>query len=173
MNRVFVAGDTAIDLLKPSHEKALDGVDENQKANFQELLDRKPNFVAACSIGSMTMRAWMVALTIIPASSLIPWLRSVSSLFDGWANAGDVGRGGVMLVAVLLIAIPVVAINVVLGELIPKSYAAAHPVWTSLRLVGFVRVFSILFSGPIKVFVSLAGLVTKRFGATLNKKAMT
>ena len=159
LNAFFVAGDTAIDLLKASHEKALKDGDERQLEAFNDLMENKPSYVAACSLGSMTMRAWAVALTILPAFPMSDWMRGQ---FNGLSNWND---SALILLSVLLIAIPVVALNIVFGELIPKSYAAAHPVATSLRLRSLVRVFNSLFSGPIKIVVALAGLVTKRFGA--------
>jgi putative hemolysin len=165
LNGLFVAGDTAIDLLKPSHIKALNGASERQQSVFQDLIARKSSFVAACSLGSMTMRAWMVALAVLPAISVSRWLPDYSTTLREWAASGDLGFGAVVLVSVLILAIPIVALNVVFGELIPKSYAAAHPLVTSLRLYSVVRLVNGIFSLPIAVFVSLAGLVTKRFGA--------
>jgi putative hemolysin len=165
LNGMFVAGDTAIDLLRPSHGKALESASERRQAAFQDLIERKSSFVAACSLGSMTMRAWMVALAVLPAISFSVWLRGQFPTFRDWAASGDVGFGGVVLVSVLVLAIPIVALNVIFGELIPKSYAAAHPLMASLRLYGLVKFFNALFSLPIAVFVSLASLVTKRFGA--------
>lgn len=164
LNAIFVAGETAIDLLKPSHAKALDGLPERKASAFQELLSRKPSFVAACSLGSTTMRAWMVAMAILPAMPIVDWLRSTWPVFERWATAGNFGLGGVVLVSVLIMAIPIVALNVVFGELVPKTYAVTHPVATSLRLFGLVKFFFALFSGPIAVFVAFAGLVTQRFG---------
>jgi putative hemolysin len=93
------------------------------------------------------------------------WLQLRFDVLKEWANSGDVGFGGVVLIGVLVLAIPIVALNVVFGELIPKTYAVTHPVDTSLRLYGLVRFFNAIFSAPIAMFVTLAGLVTHRFGA--------
>jgi putative hemolysin len=165
LNGLFVAGETAIDLLRSSHEKSLEGATDKKLAAFRDMVVRKPSFVAACSLGSMTMRAWMVAMTVVPAVTTTEWLRGELPVFDRWAASGNIGLGVVVMIAVLLIAIPVVALNVVLGELIPKSYAAAHPLVTSMRLYGLVKFFNWLFALPIATFMSLAGLVTLRFGA--------
>ena len=164
-NGLFVAGETAIDLLKPSHGKALEAENGKRIATFDDLIRRKANFVAACSLGSMTMRAWIVAMTVIPSVTTADWLRTNWQVFDRWSASGDLGQGCVLLIAVLLLAIPAVALNVVVGELIPKSYAAEHPLMTALRLYGLVKVVNSVFSLPIAVFVSLASLVTQRFGA--------
>ncbi len=164
LNSLFVAGETAIDLLKPSHGRVLEEGNGRRLAVFQDLIARKSNFVAACSLGSTTMRAWMVALAVLPAITMSTWLRDQWPVFQRWADSGDIGFGGVVLVGILILAIPVVALNVIFGELIPKSYAVAHPLMTSLRLYGLVKFFNGLFSLPIAVFVSLASLVTQRFG---------
>ncbi len=158
LNGIFVAGETAIDLLKASHEKAVDGESEEKRGYMRDMLERKASLVAACSLGAMTMRAWMVALTVVPAVPLAERLQAQFPALEG-------SLSGAVLIAMLLLAIPVVAVNIVFGELIPKSYAAENPTWTSLRLYRPVRFFNRLFSAPIRVFVSLAGVVTKRFGA--------
>ncbi len=165
LNGLFVAGETAIDLLKPSHGKALEGAPERKTSAFQDLIARKPSFVAACSLGSTTMRAWMVAMAVLPAMTMADWLRAEWPVFERWADSGDLGFGGVVLVGVLILAIPIVALNVVFGELVPKTYAVTHPLATSLRLYGLVKVFNAVFSAPIAMFVTFAGLVTQRFGA--------
>ncbi len=165
LNSLFVAGETAIELLKPSHGKVLEEGNGRRLSAFQDLIARKSSFVAACSLGSTTMRAWMVALAVLPAISMSTWLQGQWTVFSEWAKSGDLGFGGVVLVGILILAIPIVALNVIFGELIPKSYAASHPLMTSLRLYGLVKFFNGLFSLPIAVFVSLASLVTQRFGA--------
>ena len=97
--------------------------------------------------------------------TIADWLQSEWPVFERWANSGELGLGGVVLVGVLVIAIPIVALNVLFGELIPKTYAFTHPLETSLRLYGLVKVINAVFSIPIAMFVSFAGLVTQRFGA--------
>lgn len=164
LNGIFVAGDTSIDVLKPSHAKALKE-DDDQRTIFNDLIERKSNFVAACSLGSMTMRSWLVALAVVPAVPFSEYISGSFPLLQGWDQSGNLGHAFVLLVSVLVLAIPLVAANVVVGELIPRSYAAAHPLATSLRLYGAVRVFNGVFAIPIALFVSLAGLVTRRFGA--------
>lgn len=164
LNGVFVAGETAIDLLRPSHGKAIDESDGRRCDAFKDLIARKSTFVAACSLGSMTMRAWMVALAVLPAIPMSRWLPDYSSTLREWAGSGDLGFSGVVLISILILAIPIVALNVIFGELVPKSYAVTHPLATSLRLYGTVKFFNGLFSLPIAVFVSLASLVTKQFG---------
>lgn len=162
LNGFFVASETAIEVLKGSHSKSIGQGDERSQAAIADMLVRKASFVAACSLGSMTLRAWIVVLAVVPSLSLSEWMRAQWPALASWA--GD-GQGATVLIAMLVLAIPVVALNVVLGELVPKSYAAQHPVETSLRVYNAVRFFNSVFAAPIAVFVTLGGLVTRRFGA--------
>ena len=63
----------------------------------------------------------------------------------------------------------------VIGELVPKSYAILHPKRVSLGLYGFIRVASTVFSIPANLVVSLAGVFTARFGgrASLIQSSQT
>lgn len=166
LNGVFVAGNTAIDLLRPSHARAISDDSTEDRKTLLDLIDRKPTFVAACFLGSLTMRAWMVALTVVPSQGVVGWLASEGSDLNRWIAEGESARAPLVLVLTLLVLLlPVAAVNVVFGELVPKSYAVAHPISTSLRLYRVVCVFNNLFSIPIRAAVVLGGLFTKRFGA--------
>ena len=79
LNGIFVAGETAIDLLKASHGKAVESEGEQRQADLKDMLARKPSFVAACSLGAMTMRAWMVGLTVVRPDSLSEKLDTTSA----------------------------------------------------------------------------------------------
>ncbi|HXH60212.1 MAG TPA: CNNM domain-containing protein, partial [Fimbriimonadaceae bacterium] len=116
LNGLFVASETAIEVLRPSHTKFLESGDSEGQAAVADMLQRKASFVAACSLGSMTMRAWIVALTVLPAVGLSEWLKTV------WPAFAGMGQGEAIFLAMLILAIPVVAVNVVLGELVPRSY---------------------------------------------------
>lgn len=155
VNGVFVGAGTALELLRGAHVKALEKDDEKRAAIVQEFFEHKGRYIAACFLGSQTMRFWMIILSFLPAPLLAPVLQ------EQWGIAS----GGLALVlAFVLISIPVAAVNVVVGELIPKSYAVQHPVGTILRLRSIVRVFAALFSPISSALTALANLVTQRFG---------
>jgi putative hemolysin len=155
VNSVFVAAEVAIGLLRPAHVRALEKEDERKAAIVDDFLNHKGRYIAACFLGSQTMRFWMIILSFIPAPSL------AQALQGRWQLSST---GGALVLAFVLISIPVAAINVILGELIPKSYAVIHPVGTILRLKTVVRVFAALFSPISAALTAIANLVTRRFG---------
>jgi CBS domain containing-hemolysin-like protein len=54
---------------------------------------------------------------------------------------------------------------VVFGELVPRSYAASDPAKAACQSYGFVRIFAFLFKPFAISFMSVGGLLTRRFGA--------
>lgn len=154
LNALFVAAETAIELLRPSLVRAADK-DDRAAARLAELHDGKPQFVAVCTMGRQTMHAWMIALCFVPAPALAQWMSATWGVADG--------IGGWLLAGVLL-TIPVAAVNLVFGELIPKSYAALHPAGVARRVYRFVKLFASIFTPLAKLLMAVASLVTRRFG---------
>lgn len=153
LNAVFVAGETAIELVRGSHVKAV-ALEDKKCRILQNVLEHKQLYVAACFLGSQTMRAWLVLLTIPFALMVGPLLALPKE--PSWL--------GVML-AGFLIGIPAVAVNVVFGELVPRTYASADPAKAAMRTHSFVRVFAAIFKPVTLMFMAAASLLTKRFGA--------
>lgn len=157
LNSFFVTGEAAVNLLRPIHAK---GFDEGSRSNkiLTSAFERKEAIVASCVLGAQTMRAWLVLLSMLPA----PWLaRAV-----GWTAEGAAGTQTYMvwLLTGALAAIPVMGLNVVFAELVGKSYAVAHPAQATLKLYPLLQVFTWLLKLPGQVAMSIAGLVTHRFG---------
>ncbi len=156
LNALFVAGDTAYDLLRVaqlrSHEPTEPGA-----AAMEDIAEHKALYVGVCNLGSLTMRAWMMLLCLLPAQAVAAWAERTWGLNLGWT--------GVFLAAVAL-SIPVAALNLLVGELIPKSYAVAHPLRTALRLRRFVKAFATIFGLPSRLARGIAGFATRRFGAS-------
>lgn len=150
VNGLCVSAGTAAELLRSSHLKSLE---ENSPSHLRlnSILNRRDTLVAACFMGSQTMRAWLVLVCFLPAPSL-----AAAFGFEGWTAA---------LLAAVALSIPIAGLNVVFGELIPKSYATAYPIRTCLRLNGLMGAFAILFWLPTQLATFSAGLVTRRFGA--------
>ena len=155
LNGIFVAGDVAVDLLKPMHIRSMEG-EPKRHAILTDLHNRRDLYVAAASMGSQTMRAWMFLLCFIPAKPL-----SAIIVDKGWMAEGS----GSLFLAAILISIPVAAVYVIIGELIPKTFAASHPVRACLKLAAFLKVFVYVFWLPGKASLAIANLATKRFGA--------
>ncbi|MBX3112468.1 MAG: HlyC/CorC family transporter [Fimbriimonadaceae bacterium] len=158
MSAAFVAGEAAVEFLRPAHTKMYDE-GAPQPATLRDLLDNKPRYAAACVLGAETMRAWLLLLCLLPAPFLaiqFGWLRPESP----WNLAL-----GPVLGAAALLSVPVVGLNVVFSELVAKSFAVVHPHRTALRLHRFITVASLVFSVPGRLAMAAAGLFTQRFGA--------
>lgn len=154
LNALFVAGLVAMEQLRPGHVKALEN-DKRQQVLHALLAERQPT-IAAATLGSQTMRAWMVILSLVPAPPFAHWLSATFRIQDDWT---------LLFFAYVAITIPVAAANLILGELAPKSYAALHPHRVALRLNGFLRAFRVVFAPLSALLGGVAGLITRRFGA--------
>ncbi|MCE9558558.1 MAG: hemolysin family protein [Armatimonadetes bacterium] len=150
-NAMFVASETALELLRPSHLRLIEK-DNKHYSLIGDLIENKTRTLAVCTVGSQTMRAWMLVLCIVPAQALANLLVLGS---PQWVSLG---------LSLLMLAIPVLGLNIVFGELIPKSYATVHPVKTLLALRGFVSAFTLFFGWQSKVLTQIADLIAKRFG---------
>lgn len=154
LNALFVAADSALELLRPSHIRALDKEDP-RVPTLQQLLDNKGKFVAGCTLGSQTMRAWMMILCFIPARAFGPWLAT---------KFGQTPSFTWFILAGVILSIPVAAFNLIFGELVPRSYGVKFPPQAAHRLATFVRAWTVLFSPVTAAVTTLAALITKRFG---------
>lgn len=156
INGLFVAADTSIELLRLAHVKMF----ENGRATkLQQLLDHRPHYVAACTLGSQTCRAWMMILSFMPAPYLAHAYAEQNRVPEQWWY---------VLMAGVAVTIPVAAVNVVFGELVPKSYSALHPHRVALRTFGLIRATALILTIPSKVLTGVANLITRRFGATAS-----
>src|SRR4051812_49121404 len=64
LNAMFVAAETAVDLLKPMHVKHIREKDERRARHIEKLFDNRVTYVAACKIGS-DLALLLVALVIL------------------------------------------------------------------------------------------------------------
>lgn len=154
LNGLFVGGETAVNLVKPVHVKHFRDEENTKRADrLQDLLDHKTNYGAACILGSHLSRVGMVLAGLLLAPGVAKLLRPDHA--TEWSS---------MVLAATVIAIPILLLNLVL-ELVPKSYAAVHPMNTSLRLYRFIKIWSVLLSPPAKLVAAVGNLITARFGA--------
>ncbi len=158
LNALFVAAEVAIDLLRPMHVKHTRESNAKQGDRLQQLIDNRPRYVAACTFGSQLSRIAMYLVGLMPAFGLVPWLASQTG------RPADQFSYGIFLACAALIWLPIFLLNLVIGELVPKSYASLHPHRVGIVLFAFVQVFSVLFTGPASLVASTAGLLTARFG---------
>lgn len=155
LNTLFVAAETAVGLLRNSQVKALRETDPTKANRIQELIEARPTILASCTLGSQAARLALALLGFL--------------LAPGLANTfADVGHWplsyGSLITSAAIISVVVALLNMIVGELVPKSFAMLHPKGVSLNLYRFIRFTSIAFSAPAKVIVALAGIFTARFG---------
>lgn len=154
LNALFVGAETAVELMRPMHVKHLKESDPARAPRAQTLLDRKAAYVGACTFGSHLSRAVMVLAGFSFAPGVARWMETQY----GWPY-----EFGTLLLAAVLVAIPIALLSLIV-ELVPKSYAALHPLKVALAAHRFVAVFAILFGPFAKLVSAVAGLVTARFG---------
>ncbi len=152
LNGLFVAVETALDLLRPVHMRHTSETGEAQR-KLEDLLENKTRYIASCTLGSQT--AWLAMIVI--SFLLAPGLEAVL-----WPDLKS--TNGTLLLSAVLVALPAMLVNIIFGELVPKSYAALHPLRICLGLYGFARTFNVIFSLPAGFFTAIAGLITARFG---------
>lgn len=153
LNGVFVAADTSMELLRPMHIKAFEK-DDPRVAKVQQLLDNKQMYIAACTLGSQTMRAWMMLLCFVPAPAIAGWAAAQWGWAENWLT---------IFAAAIVVSFPVAAVNLV-WELVAKSYSVLHPCKNALRFRHVMRFFAVVFAIPGKFVTAIGGLITRRFG---------
>lgn len=155
LNAWFVAAETALNQLRPMHVKQIKDDDIQRAKHIQALLDLKQKYAAACALGSQTSRLALALISFLLAQGLALFFEH---------NAHWQFSFQTILVSAALIAVPVGLINVVVGEVVPKSYATLHPLTVASFSYQFIRTSSVVFSVPANAVVALAGVFTARFG---------
>jgi putative hemolysin len=156
LNGLFIAGETAVDLLRSTHVKHVREEFGAKSARIQDLIDGRQRYVTACLLASRLARLGMFFLVLLVAPSVAAAVRG-----------GPVGDELDYLEIILcagVIGIPVIFANLLVGELVPRSYATLHPHLVGMALFGPIRIASILLSLPAGMIVALANVVTTRFG---------
>ncbi len=153
INAFFVAGETALELLRPSHIKT--ATDEKNQAILQRLLDRRPQCVAGCTLVRQTALWWIVMVSFVPAAAITQRL----------AAAGSISLTATSyLVTWFIIALPVALVNMIFAEIVPKTAASVRPVAIATRTARAMHTAATIFRLPGSLVTSLATLMTRRFG---------
>lgn len=154
LNGVFVAAETAVELLKPVHVKFAREGESKDADRLQAVLDRKAKYVAASTLASHFCRVAMVLVGMFLAPGLAMWLGN---------QTGRLNEPSMFVYALLIVAIPIALLNLMF-ELVPKSYAALAPHRVVVRLYRIIKATSALLSPPATMLTAIAGLLTARFG---------
>jgi len=154
LNGIYVAGETAVELIRPVHVKFAREEHPHDLERLQMILDRKAKYVAACTLASHFCRVAMILTGLFLVPGLAAWLGE---------NFGGIDPTTLFVLALIAVALPIALINLMF-ELVPKSYAALVPHRVALKLYGFVKITSAVLSPPASLLSSIAGLLTSRFG---------
>lgn len=156
LNALFTAADTAMDVLKPLHVKAVREANPRLADRLDRVIEDRSRLVAASSFGSQLCRFAMVVGSFVLAPA-------------GLALVNPEGPRAVpsdLLLAGVVIALPIGLANLVFGELVPKSYAALRVPSVAGGLLPFASVVATLLGPAIWLVTATANLVSKRYGAT-------
>lgn len=151
----YRAAETSLDQLRPSFVRHFRESDPEKADTLQDLINNRPKFVAACDVGGFTALTLLIVMCMIIA----PTVGAAAEQYKFVANYSA------LVVGAILVTLPVTIFTLVVGVVVPKSYAALHPITTSLALNRFIRVSSGVFGIPSSIILMLANLITRRFGA--------
>lgn len=155
LNALFVAAETAVELLRPMHVRFVRETQSGAADKLQKLLDAAPRYAAAMSLARQISWICMVVVCFTLAPNALQFL---SSQF-GWESTT-----ATLVASWLMVMAPVGFIDLIAGNLIPKSFAVLHPTRVANALFGFIRISSLLFAPLSAVVIGAAGLFTARFG---------
>ncbi len=89
---------------------------------------------------------------------------AISQLIDGPLEAAGVPGGAVAPLSLFLGLLIGTVLTMIFGEMVPKNIAIARPLQTARTTQSFMRGFTALASGPIRVLNGSANLLVRRLG---------
>ncbi len=152
---IFIGAETALNVLRPFHVRQLKEINGRRGERIQKLLQDLPRFAAACSIGAHIARLALVLLTLLLTPGVSHWLINQFSMAQDFRTT---------ILAAILLMVPVGIVYLVLGELVPKSYAVLHPHRVALLLNRPVAFATAVLYLPAVVATMIAGAIAARFG---------
>lgn len=156
LNALFVAAEAAVDTLRPVHVKHARDETPERADRLQEILDEQASFINAALIGGRLARLITVFFVLGLGQGLAThWVEH---------HLGSAENPFVLLWSVLAVAIPVGIVNILLGEVLPRSFAMVHPIRVSLRLYRFLLGAHFVFWIPAKLLVAVSEAIRGRFG---------
>jgi putative hemolysin len=155
MHALVIAGETAIENLKPHHIRFARESDDALADRLQALLDDRQRYAAACALAGQFLRLLLMVATLAMAQSLSLLMPIPADDGTNFVN---------LLLSVIAVALPVGLLNLIFGQLLPKSYGAHQPQLVANRFRPLILVLAFLFSVPSAMIVGLANLFAGRFG---------
>jgi putative hemolysin len=155
LNAAFIAAETSVGALRSIHIKHAREDLGAKTSSLQELIEARPRYLAACLLASRLARLGLFILVIVIAAVIAGSLKQTTA---------DLAALQDVLPWALAIGIPVVGLNLIIGELIPRSYATLNPHLVGIRLYPLMKLALLLLSYPAQGIISLANVFTARFG---------
>ncbi len=156
---ITVASIYSIENIRPIHLK-VNNLNQRQKQRLYNMLDYRATYVAVSTLANHIAKSLIVFLSFLPAPFLITHLYKVAY---GPSVAVEINWLHMFLGAGILF-VPALILCLVLGELVPKTYALVHPIFVSDYLFPFMRLNAITYKYLSYFLLSLASMVTRRFG---------
>jgi putative hemolysin len=156
LNMLLTAGETAVETLRPAHIRVAKERNGKRFERLEQLLEDRTRIVAACTFAAQLMWLAMTLCTFLMAPNLLDVLRDKF----GWAN----NHANLLLSAVILL-VPVGLAHLLLGVLLPKSYASVNPISVASRLHPLIMATAFVFSVPAGFATRARAFFVTRFGA--------
>jgi putative hemolysin len=158
INTLFVAGEAAIDLLRPVHAKHLKEGFSKQSDRLQTLIDDKARYVATCEMASQITRLFSIYIAFLMTMELNRYL----------VKAGHPLNDGTLFLSVFCVATPILFLNLFMGDLVPRSYAALHPHRVSLVLYRLIHLLWYILWLPVTLMLMISDFMRVKFGRTTS-----
>ncbi|HWA83668.1 MAG TPA: hemolysin family protein [Fimbriimonadaceae bacterium] len=155
LSGLYVAAETAVDVLRSTHVRHVREAIGERSARLQELIDKRMPYVTACLLASRLARLGLFLLVLVVAPSVAGAIEGIPPSSLAYAS---------ILPWTICLGVPVTLFSLILGELVPRSYATLHPHRVGMVLYNPIRVASFLLSVPAAIIVALANVLTNRFG---------
>jgi putative hemolysin len=162
LNGLLIAAETAIEHLRPTHLRIAKERNGKRYDRLNEMLEQRPNMVAACALASRIGRFGVYVLTFLLSPTMLELMRDRF----GWAN-----NHANLFLSLVILLVPVGLIHFLVAELLPKSYAAVNPMSVAVRLYGLIKFLSFLLRMPASLVTSVRTALTTRFGSRAEEGA--
>jgi putative hemolysin len=156
LNSIFVASETAIDLLRQVHVKHLKEGSSRQSERLQTVIEDKARYVATCEMASQLTRLFTIYVAFLLTMGLNRYLVSLGRPRDDET----------VFISVVCVATPILFLNLFIGDLIPRSYAALHPHRVSLVFFRLIHTLWFALWLPVSVMLQITEFMKIKFGST-------
>jgi len=160
----FVAGETAMDVLRPIHARHGKEFGDGLSRILLDLHENKARYMSACIFGRQLTHLGLIFGSFILGQGL------AGSFVEQFGWPADFRS---ILLASLVVVVPVELVNLIVGQLVPKSFASVRPHRVAQALYPFIRLSAGVFGLFTWLLSTLANLITAHFGAKASFSSPT